>query len=80
MIKVEFELAAAIKRKKAKSGKFSLNLPDDAVLAAVVENKLGYTPTESRYFTYLINEKAAKLSARLKDGDDVKILLPIGGG
>ncbi|PKN01659.1 MAG: hypothetical protein CVU77_03900 [Elusimicrobia bacterium HGW-Elusimicrobia-1] len=79
-IKVHFELAGNIRKKKIKSGRFTLSLSDDAVLQSAVEEKLGYTPVESRYFTYLVNEKAAKLTSRLKDGDNVKILLPMGGG
>ena len=79
-IKVHFELAGNIRKKKVKSGRFTLSLPDDTMLNSAVEEKLGYTSVESRYFTYLINEKAAKLTSRLKDGDNVKILLPMGGG
>jgi molybdopterin converting factor small subunit len=79
-IKVHFELAGNIKKKKIKSGRFTLSLPDAVELNAVAEDKLGYTSVESRYFTYLINEKAARPTSRLKDGDNVKILLPMGGG
>lgn len=79
-IKVHFELAGNIRKKKIKSGKFTLSLTENTALNAAVEEKLGYTSVESRYFTYLINEKAAKPTSRLNDGDDVKILLPMGGG
>lgn len=80
MIKVNFELGGNILRKKIKKSRFVLNLTEGTTLQEVIENKLGYTPLEAKYFTYLVNEKTARPHHKLSDGDDVKILLPMGGG
>ncbi len=80
-IKVKFELGGnVILKNKKNSRNFTLSLPEGITIQEVVEKKLGYTPLEAKYFTYLVNEKSAKGFAKLSDGDDVKILLPMGGG
>ena len=79
-IKVRFELGGNIFCKKCKSRRFTLELPGETTIQEVVEKNLGYSRSEARYFTYLVNEKSVKPRTMLSDGDDVKILLPMGGG
>lgn len=79
MIKVEFEVFGALRR-KTKENKFVLSIPENSTIEDVVRDKLKFTKEEMRYFGYVVNEKGVKKNTILKDKDRVKILLLIGGG
>lgn len=79
MIKVEFEIFGGLKR-KTKSNRVKLTVPENTTVNDVVIKHLGYTPDETKFLSYVIHEKPVKKNTILKDGDKVKILLLIGGG
>ena len=78
-VKIEVELFGALKRDK-KENKFTLSLKKDKSIKDVLLEDLKFPEEHIRFFVCMINDSQVKNSHVLKDGEKLKVLLPVGGG
>ena len=57
----------------------TLELEDGATVAALIE-AAGFRPAQARFFRAAVGGEVAGSHTRLKDGDVVTLMVPIGGG
>lgn len=78
LVKVKLYATLGHYTPEGKAGKpFSLELPEDSSLLTLVE-KLQVPPEETR--VTFVNGIAREMDHKLRDGDEVGIFPPIGGG
>ena len=77
-IKVRLYFTGLIDIKNLASGDF-LSLPEGSTLSDLF-SKIGIRQEHKRYIIAMINEKKEFLHYMLKNNDEVKLFLPVGGG
>jgi len=77
--KIEVELFGALKRDK-KENKFTLSLKKEKSIKNVLLEDLNFPEEHIRFFVCMINDNQAKVTHILRDGEKLKVLLPVGGG
>jgi molybdopterin converting factor small subunit len=78
MIKVKFELLGAVRSPFGR--KFEIELKKGMKISDFLIKKLKYKKEVVLYFACVVNGKKTVSDRVLKDGDKVKILLPVAGG
>jgi len=77
-INVHFELFGGLKTDKPK--KQNLLLEESVSIRDILLKEYGFKEEHIKYLVFLANEKEVKLDYKLKNNDNIKVLLPMGGG
>ena len=77
-IRVELELVGVIRRPWPEHRR-ELELPAGTTVGTLLAN-LGYTEREARHLVIFVNGAKSKRAAALAAGDQVTVMLSIGGG
>jgi hypothetical protein len=78
IMKINIELSGALKR-KLKENKFEFEAREGQTIKQIIL-ELGYKEEEMRYLIPVLNSKRVDMVSTVKEGDHLKVLLPIGGG
>jgi sulfur carrier protein ThiS len=77
-IKVKIEIIPGLKNPR-KEHRFDMNLPDSATVKTMLR-EIGYEEKEIEQLMVSISNKLVPTEKKLKDGDDIFVWAPIGGG
>ncbi|HBM14929.1 MAG TPA: hypothetical protein DD381_01045 [Lentisphaeria bacterium] len=77
-IRVRLHFTGLIDINDLTSGDF-INLPESSTLSNLF-SKIGIREEHKKYIIAMINEKKEFMHYVLKDNDEVKLFLPVGGG
>jgi molybdopterin converting factor small subunit len=77
-MKIKVEFSGALRR-KFKDHWLELELEETKSIRQIILD-LGCQQEEMRYLVAIVNGERVEFSSQVKEGDHVKILLPIGGG
>ena len=77
-IKVNIEIIPGLKNPR-KEHRFDMDLPDDATVKTMLK-EIGYEEKEIEQLMVSISNRLVPKEKRLKDGDDIFVWAPIGGG
>jgi sulfur carrier protein ThiS len=78
MMKIKVSLFGALKSPLGHS--FQLELSGRTTIKDILRKTLKYKAKDVKYLVYFINSKPAAITATLKDKDELKVLLLVGGG
>ncbi len=77
-MKIRLEYVAILQVKGARSGS-EIELPEGATVGALLE-KLQIAPAHRASIAPFVNDRRARLTTALRDGDRAFLALPVGGG
>ena len=77
-IRVKIEIVPGLKNPR-KEHRFDMDLPDDATVKNMLM-EIGYEEKETEHLMVSISNKLVPMEKKLKDGDDIFVWAPIGGG
>ena len=78
MITFKVELFGALKSPFGRC--FELSVKQGTTIGDLLKNELKYREKDTRYLVFIVNTKTTSINRNLEDKDELKILLPIGGG
>lgn len=78
-IKIRYEISGVIKS-NLKEGSGTIKIPTGTSARTFLQKFAGISDEHIKYMYIAINDKKSSLDMELKDGDELLILLPIGGG
>lgn len=79
-MQVQIELFGGLKRNGQEGNRFTLDLPAGLTIRQLLLDHLRYQEAHLRFFVCLLAEQPVPPETVLNDGDQLKILLPVGGG
>jgi sulfur carrier protein ThiS len=77
-IRVKVEIVPGLKNPR-KEHRFDMDLPDNATVKNMLM-EIGYEEKETEHLMVSISNKLVPMEKKLKDGDDIFVWAPIGGG
>jgi hypothetical protein len=77
-MKIRLEILGPVK-KTVKENPVETTLPENSTVLDMMK-KFGYTETEAKFLTYVRGEDRLRVFDLLKDGDEIKAVLQVGGG
>jgi len=78
VIRVKIEIVPGLKNPR-KEHRFDMDLPDNATVKTMLM-EIGYEEKEIEHLMVSISNKLVPMEKKLKDGDDIFVWAPIGGG
>jgi sulfur carrier protein ThiS len=77
-IRIKIEIVPGLKNPR-KEHRFDMDLPDNATVKNMLM-EIGYEEKETEHLMVSISNKLVPMEKKLKDGDDIFVWAPIGGG